>query len=87
MPDRDLENRRVGQRVDPATNILYTIDVWNPDRPDTKPSQDGEGEEEEEEEEEDEEAEEGMGEEQVRITVASWSSWRSHLTFPCSVTA
>ena len=64
MPDRDLEDRRVGQRVDPATNILYTMDVWNPDRPEAKPNQDGEGEEEEEEEEE-EEAEEGLGEEEV----------------------
>ncbi len=31
IPDRDLEQRRVGQKVDPVTGDLYTKDIYDPD--------------------------------------------------------
>jgi adenylate/nucleoside-diphosphate kinase len=33
MPDKDLERRRTGQKVDPVTGDIYTEDIYNPDRP------------------------------------------------------
>ncbi|XP_071818767.1 adenylate kinase 9-like isoform X4 [Apostichopus japonicus] len=59
IPDKDLTNRRSGQRIDPATNHIYTRELWNPDKPPPKPDQEGEGEEEDGEEEEEEEEDEG----------------------------
>ena len=32
MSDRDLEVRRVGQRVDPLTGEVFTQDAYNPDK-------------------------------------------------------
>ena len=33
IPDRDLENRRINQRIDPVTNKIYTKDVYDPAPP------------------------------------------------------
>ena len=33
MPDKDLEVRRMGQRVDPMTGDMYTQEMYAPDRP------------------------------------------------------
>lgn len=33
IPDKDLERRRIGQRIDPVTGEIYIEDVYNPDRP------------------------------------------------------
>ena len=33
IPDKDLETRRVSQKVDPLTGELYTKDVYDPDKP------------------------------------------------------
>lgn len=57
-----MEKRRVGQRVDPLTGEIYTMDVYAPDKPDPKPKP--EVSQEEEEEEAEEEAEE---QEEVRV--------------------
>ena len=32
IPDLDLEKRRTGQKVDPATGELYTKDVYDPEK-------------------------------------------------------
>lgn len=57
MPDNDLERRRIGQRVDPLTGEIYTVEVYNPDKPEPKAKQESEDDEEEEEEEAEEEEE------------------------------
>ena len=64
VPDADLERRRIGQRVDPLTGDIYTMEVYNPDKPEPKQKEESEDDEEEEEEEAEEE-EEG----EVRITL------------------
>lgn len=61
IPDKDLEKRRRGQRVDPLTDVIYTKSEYAPVVPATD-GKDKDGEEEEEEEEE--EAEEEMIEEE-----------------------
>ncbi len=33
MPDKDLESRRTGQRVDPTTGEMFTKEVYDPDKP------------------------------------------------------
>ena len=33
MPDNDLVNRRLGQKVDPMTGEMYTKEVYDPDKP------------------------------------------------------
>ncbi|XP_013399518.1 adenylate kinase 9-like [Lingula anatina] len=33
MPDKDLERRRLGQRVDPVTGEIYTQEMYAPDKP------------------------------------------------------
>ena len=50
IPDKDLENRLVNQRVDPVTNKLYTKDIYDP----VKPPKTEEEEEEQDEEDNDE---------------------------------
>ena len=32
IPDKDLEERRVGQRIDPATGEMFTKDIYDPDK-------------------------------------------------------
>ena len=64
IPDSDLEKRRIGQRVDPLTGDIYTVEVYNPDKPEPKKKEEGEEDEEEEEAEEEQE-------EEVRKCVAS----------------
>ena len=54
IPDKDLERRRVGQKIDPQTGVIYTEEMYNPERP-VKEEKEGDGEEEEEEEEGEEE--------------------------------
>jgi hypothetical protein len=36
MPDADLENRRILQKVDPITGAIYTKDVYDPAKPEPK---------------------------------------------------
>ena len=33
IPDKDLERRRCGQKIDPVTGDIYTEDIYNPDKP------------------------------------------------------
>ena len=33
MPDHDLEERRVGLRIDPMTGDMYTKEMYDPDKP------------------------------------------------------
>ena len=33
MPDKDLEMRRIGQRVDQLTGEIYTREAYDPDKP------------------------------------------------------
>ncbi|XP_033125059.1 adenylate kinase 9-like isoform X4 [Anneissia japonica] len=59
IPDNDLYERRVNQRVDSLTGNIYTKEVWSPEKSDTSQvikdgDEDEEGEEEEDEEEEEE---------------------------------
>ena len=32
IPDNDLKTRRIGQKVDPVTGIVYVKDVYNPEK-------------------------------------------------------
>jgi hypothetical protein len=32
IPDNDLRTRRIGQKVDPVTGIVYVKDVYNPEK-------------------------------------------------------
>ncbi|ESO88925.1 hypothetical protein LOTGIDRAFT_62291, partial [Lottia gigantea] len=57
IPDKDIEKRRIGQKVDPVTGDVYTKDVYAPDKS-LKMMSDKEGEEEGEEEEEEGDEEE-----------------------------
>lgn len=33
IPDKDLERRRCGQKIDPVTGDIYIEDIYNPERP------------------------------------------------------
>ena len=33
MPEKDIERRRLGQKLDPVTGDVYTRDVYAPDKP------------------------------------------------------
>ena len=33
IPDKDLEKRRTGQKVDPMSGEVITEDVYNPEKP------------------------------------------------------
>jgi len=52
IPDKDIERRRLGQKIDPTTLDIYIKEVYAPDIPDTPMTPDKDEEEEEEEEEE-----------------------------------
>ncbi|KAI0210314.1 Adenylate kinase 9 [Lamellibrachia satsuma] len=61
IPDNDLENRRLGQKVDPMTGEIYTREVYDPDKPEPvqkEPEDEGDEEREDGEEEAEPEAEE-----------------------------
>ena len=32
IPDKDLEVRRIGQRIDPTTGEMFTKDIYDPDK-------------------------------------------------------
>lgn len=36
IPDADLENRRILQKVDPVTGVIYSKDVYDPVKPGPK---------------------------------------------------
>ena len=33
MPEKDIERRRLGQKLDPVTGDVYIRDVYAPDKP------------------------------------------------------
>jgi hypothetical protein len=37
IPDNDIIKRRIGQRIDPVSGIIYTKDVYDPEKPPPKP--------------------------------------------------
>ncbi|KAF6026859.1 AK9 [Bugula neritina] len=76
IPDSDLERRRIGQRVDPLTGEIYTIEVYNPDKPEPKPKQETDEEEEEEEEAEEEEEEVTPVASHYLINLFKFTNWK-----------
>ena len=64
IPNKDLEKRRLEERVDPLTDEIYTKNVYSPEIPKTDSGVGGEEEEDEGGEEDDEEEEEIMEEEE-----------------------
>ena len=80
IPDKDLEKRRQGQRVDPLTDVIYTKSEYAPVVPATD-GKDKDGEEEEEEEEE--EAEEEMIEEEEEVSYDNSEEFHHALQIGC----
>ena len=70
IPDKDLEKRRLEQRVDPMTDIMYTKAEYAPEQP-QKEEAEGDEDEEEDAGEEEEEPEEEMFEEEDEVSANS----------------